>query len=62
MGWYQENTNPNKCIKIIDTFTQPWFGANIDCTTYGANSSLLSIDSAFENAEISSKTPYSLSK
>lgn len=53
-GWYQESTVSNKCLKIVN-ITQPWFSANFDCTTYGYNASLISIDSAFENTEVSGK-------
>jgi hypothetical protein len=51
-GWYKENTVSNKCLKIVDAITQPWFSANLECSTYGLQTSLLSIDSAFENTEI----------
>uniref|UniRef100_A0A914EIM6 Uncharacterized protein n=1 Tax=Acrobeloides nanus TaxID=290746 RepID=A0A914EIM6_9BILA len=57
-GWYKEKTVSNKCLKIVDAITQPWFSANLECTTYGFQSSLLSIDGAFENAEITRKNGY----
>jgi hypothetical protein len=53
-GWYQEITNPSKCIKFV-TNAVPFFGANFDCIVNGNNSSLLSISSSFENSEILSK-------
>uniref|UniRef100_A0A914DCI0 C-type lectin domain-containing protein n=1 Tax=Acrobeloides nanus TaxID=290746 RepID=A0A914DCI0_9BILA len=51
IGWYRESTNSNKCIKFV-TEVQPWFGAKFDCSTLGNNSTLLSIDQAFEDSEI----------
>lgn len=53
-GWIAETSVANKCVKIVNQ-TQPWFGANFDCSAYGSNASLLSISNAFENAEILSK-------
>jgi hypothetical protein len=53
-GWIAETSVANKCVQIVNQ-TQPWFGANFDCSAYGSNASLLSISNAFENAEILSK-------
>lgn len=53
-GWNQSLTTSNKCYKTVKN-SQPWFSSQFDCQTYGANSSLVSIGSAFENAEVSSK-------
>lgn len=54
-GWTQLSTVKNKCVKVVQDFKQPWFGARLDCNTFGVNSTLLSIDSAFENSEIRRK-------
>lgn len=58
-GWYKESVNSNKCLKIVNQ-TQPMFAAKFACNVYGANASILSIENAFENAEITSRSPPSL--
>uniref|UniRef100_A0A914DVR3 C-type lectin domain-containing protein n=1 Tax=Acrobeloides nanus TaxID=290746 RepID=A0A914DVR3_9BILA len=45
-GWYQV-PNTNKCINVFQA-NQPWFGANFNCSLYGQNASLLSIQNDTE--------------
>ena len=59
-GWTSLTTSKNKCVNIIND-TQAMFSAKFSCSTYGYNSSILSIDSAFENAEILSTICMTLS-
>jgi hypothetical protein len=53
-GWYKETTNTNKCIKFVNN-TEPLFAAKFDCSTFGNNASILTIENTFENSELFSK-------
>jgi hypothetical protein len=52
-GWYQGNVSPRKCYKFFKTEVA-WTKALGHCKSFGG--SLVSIDSAFENAEFFCKS------
>jgi hypothetical protein len=50
-NWYQSSINPCNCYSFIQQPTD-WFSANNACQQQDSRSTLVSIDSAFENNEI----------